>query len=147
DANGPGMAAGPIRDRSGREVGRHTGLASYTVGQRSGLGLNGPEPRYVVRIDAAANAVVVGGVDELQAKTITVGALTFNGERNGGTFRGEVRIRHRHTPAPASIELKHDGTAAVLFDEPQRAPAPGQSAVIYSGDVVVGGGTILRGEP
>ncbi len=147
EATDPGIAAGPIRDRSGREVGRHTGLASYTVGQRSGLGLNGPEPRYVLRIDAASNAVIVGGVDELQMKTITVGALTFNGERNGGTFRGEVRIRHRHTPAAASIELKNDGTATMIFDVPQRAPAPGQSAVIYSGDMVVGGGTILRGEP
>lgn len=147
DATGTGIAAGPIRDRSGREVGRHTGLASYTVGQRSGLGLSGPEPRYVVRIDAAANAVIVGGVDELQTKTIAVGALIFNGERNGGTFRGHVRIRHRHTPAAASIELNSDGTATILFDEPQRAPAPGQAAVIYSGDAVVGGGTILRGEP
>jgi tRNA-specific 2-thiouridylase len=147
DAAGPGMAAGPIRDREGRELGRHTGLASYTVGQRSGLGLSGPEPRYVVRIDAAANAVIVGGVDELQTKIITVGALTFNGERNGGTFRAQVRIRHRHTPAAASVELNGDGTAKIHFDAPQRAPAPGQSAVIYSGDMVVGGGTILRGEP
>lgn len=147
DATSPGIASGPIRDRSGRELGRHNGLAAYTIGQRSGLGLNGPEPRYVVRIDAASNAVIVGGVDELQAKTITVGALTFNGERNGGTFRAQVRIRHRHTPAEASIELNGDQTAKIHFDEPQRAPAPGQAAVIYSGDMVVGGGTILRGEP
>jgi tRNA-specific 2-thiouridylase len=145
DTEEPGMASGPIRDRSGRELGRHTGLASYTIGQRSGLGLSGPEPRYVVRIDAAANAVIVGGVDELQTKSIIVGAMTWSGERNGGTFRGEVRIRHRHTPAAASIELKNDGTATICFDEAQRAPAPGQAAVIYSGDEVVGGGTILRG--
>lgn len=147
DATAPGIASGPIRDRDGRELGRHNGLAAYTIGQRSGLGLNGPEPRYVVRIDAAANTVIVGGVDELQTRTITVGALTFNGERNGGTFRAQVRIRHRHTPAEASIELNGDGTAKIIFDEPQRAPAPGQSAVVYSGDMVVGGGTILRGEP
>ena len=145
EADAPGMAAGPIRDRQGRELGRHTGLASYTVGQRSGLGLSGPEPRYVVRIDAAANAIIVGSVDELQTMKITVGMLTWNGERKGGTFRAEVRIRHRHTPAAASIELNNDGTATINFDEPQRAPAPGQAAVIYSGDEVVGGGTILRG--
>ena len=145
DAAGPGLMEGPIRDRSGKELGRHTGLASYTVGQRSGLGLSGPEPRYVVRIDAAANAVIVGGVDELQTMKITVGALTWNGERNGGTFRAEVRIRHRHTPAAASIERNSDGTVTIHFDQSQRAPAPGQAAVIYSGDEVVGGGTILRG--
>ena len=64
DAGAPGLASGPIRDRSGRELGRHTGLASYTVGQRSGLGLSGPEPRYVVRLDPVDNAVIVGGADE-----------------------------------------------------------------------------------
>ncbi len=144
DSEAPGIAAGPIRDREGRELGRHNGLAAYTIGQRSGLGLSGPEPRYVVRIDAASNAVIVGSVDELQMRAITVGALTWNGERNGGTFRAEVRIRHRHTPAAASIEQNNDGTATIYFDESQRAPAPGQAAVIYSGDEVVGGGTILR---
>ena len=145
EADGPGLAPGPIRDRSGKELGRHTGLASYTIGQRSGLGLSGPEPRYVVRIDAPANAVIVGSVAELQTKSITVGALTWNGERNGETFRAEVRIRHRHTPAAAAITVKTDGTAMIHFDEAQRAPAPGQAAVIYSGDEVIGGGTILRG--
>jgi tRNA-specific 2-thiouridylase len=144
DAEAPGIAAGPIRDRSGKELGRHTGLASYTIGQRSGLGLSGPEPRYVVRIDAAANAVIVGGVDELQTKTITVGALTWNGERIGATLRADVRIRHRHNPAASTIEFGTDQTATVHFDEPQRAPAPGQAAVIYHGDKVLGGGTILR---
>jgi len=146
EAGAAGVAPGPIRDREGRELGRHTGLASYTVGQRSGLGLSGPEPRYVVRIDAAANAVIVGGVDELQIKSITVGALTWNGERSGGTFRGEVRIRHRHMPAPSRIELGSDGTAKIHFDAPQRAAAPGQAAVVYEGDAVLGGGTILRGD-
>jgi tRNA-specific 2-thiouridylase len=121
DAEAPGIASGPIRDREGRELGRHTGLASYTVGQRSGLGLSGPEPRYVVRIDAAANAVIVGGVDELQTKSIKVGAMTWNGERNGGTFRAEVRIRHRHTPAPSLIEPGPNLTATIYFDDSQRA--------------------------
>ncbi|MDD5305243.1 MAG: tRNA 2-thiouridine(34) synthase MnmA [Elusimicrobia bacterium] len=146
DAAAPGIASGPIRDREGRELGRHTGLASYTVGQRSGLGLSGPEPRYVVRLDPVGNALIVGGTDELQARAITVGAMTWSGEPPKGTFRAEVRIRHRHTPAAASIEQNDDGTATMRFDEPQRAPAPGQSAVIYSGDIVVGGGTILRGD-
>ena len=146
DAGAPGLKEGPIRDRSGKELGRHNGLAAYTIGQRSGLGLSGPEPRYVLRIDAAENAVVVGGVDELQTNGITIGAITWNGERNGGTLRAEVRIRHRHSPAAARIEFGTDFTAKIYFDEPQRAPAPGQAAVIYSNDVVLGGGTILRGD-
>ena len=146
DSEAPGIAAGPIRDREGRELGRHNGLAAYTVGQRSGLGLSGPEPRYVVRIDAASNAVIVGSVDELQIRAITVGAITWSGETPKGTFRGDVRIRHRHTPAPSRIEPGPNLTATIYFDEPQRAPAPGQAAVIYSGDEVVGGGTILRGD-
>jgi tRNA-specific 2-thiouridylase len=146
DADAPGMASGPIRDRAGKELGRHTGLASYTVGQRSGLGLSGPEPRYVVRMDPAENALIVGSTDELQARSIKVGAMTWNGERNGEPFRAEVRIRHRHAPAPSLIEPGPNNTATVRFDEPQRAPAPGQAAVIYSGDEVLGGGTILRGD-
>ena len=145
DAGAPGLASGPIRDRQGRELGRHTGLASYTVGQRSGLGLSGPEPRYVVRLDPAENAVIVGGADETWSKEITVGAITWPHGAPVSPLRAEVRVRHRHAPAPCSIELGKDSTAAVLFDEPQRAPAPGQAAVFYSGDVVVGGGTILRG--
>ncbi|MBI5247829.1 MAG: tRNA 2-thiouridine(34) synthase MnmA [Elusimicrobia bacterium] len=143
DASAPGLASGPIRDRSGRVLGQHTGLASYTIGQRSGLGLSGPEPRYVVRIDAKENAVIVGSTDELQTREITVGAMTLNGERNGETFQAEVRIRHRHVPTPSTITL-HDGTATITFHEPQRAPAPGQAAVFYDNEAVIGGGTILR---
>lgn len=143
-ADAPGIASGPIRDRQGRELGRHTGLASYTVGQRSGLGLSGPEPRYVVRLDAKENAVIVGSTDELQATKILVGAMTWTAGAPAEPLRAEVRIRHRHTPAAARIEPGPSFTATIIFDEPQRAPAPGQAAVIYSGDEVLGGGTILR---
>ena len=141
----PGMAGGPIRDRQGRELGRHTGLASYTVGQRSGLGLSGPEPRFVIRLDPAANEVIVGGADEVWSRSILVGALTWTGGKPSGPLRAEVRIRHRHSPAPAEISPAADETVKIDFDEPQRAPAPGQAAVIYRGDEVIGGGTILRG--
>lgn len=146
DASSPGIVSGPIRDREGRELGRHAGLASYTVGQRSGLGLSGHEPRYVVRLDAVENAVIVGGTDELQSRAILVGTMTWSGERHEGAFRAEVRIRHRHVPEPSRIEVGPNNTATIYFDESQRAPAPGQAAVIYSGDEVVGGGTILRGD-
>ncbi len=145
-ADAPGMVSGPIRDRQGRELGRHTGLASYTVGQRSGLGLSGPEPRFVVRLDPVENAVIVGGADEVWSRSIVVGAMTWSHGAPAGPLRAEVRIRHRHTPAPSTVEPGSGKTATVHFDEPQRAPAPGQAAVIYSGDEVVGGGTIMRGE-
>ncbi|MBI4061531.1 MAG: tRNA 2-thiouridine(34) synthase MnmA [Elusimicrobia bacterium] len=145
DAAAPGLAPGPIRDRRGRELGRHAGLASYTVGQRSGLGLSGPDPRYVVELDPAENAVIVGATDEVWSRTIAVGAMTWTRGAPAGALRAEVRIRHRHAPAPAVVEPGPNATAAIRFDEPQRAPAPGQAAVVYSGDEVVGGGTILRG--
>ncbi len=145
-ADAPGMAPGPIRDRQGRELGRHTGLASYTVGQRSGLGLSGPEPRFVVRLDPAENAVIVGGAGEVWSRSIVVGAMSWTCGAPAGPLRADVRIRHRHAPAPSTIEPGSDKTATIFFDEPQRAPAPGQAAVIYAGDEVVGGGTIIRGE-
>ncbi len=143
-ADAPGIKPGPIRDRSGKELGRHTGLASYTVGQRSGLGLSGPEPRYVVRLDPVENAVIVGGADETWSRKIVVGALTWPHGAPSSPVSAAVRIRHRHTPAPATVTPGPDATATVLFEEPQRAPAPGQSAVFYSGDAVLGGGAILR---
>ena len=145
-ADAPGLASGPIRDREGRELGRHTGLASYTVGQRSGLGLSAPEPRFVVRLDPVENAVIVGGADEVWSRGLVAGTLTWTGGAPGGPVRAEVRIRHRHAPAPALIEPLPDKTVKVVFDAPQRAPAPGQAAVFYSGDEVLGGGPILRGE-
>ena len=142
----PGLSSGSIRDRAGLELGRHTGLASYTVGQRSGLGLSGPEPRYVVRLDPVENEVIVGGADEIWSRRIVVGAMTWTRGAPSGPLRADVRIRHRHTPASSSIVPGPDKTAEIIFDEPQRAPAPGQAAVIYAGDEVVGGGTILRSD-
>jgi tRNA-specific 2-thiouridylase len=114
------------------------------VGQRSGLGLSGPDPRFVVRLDPVDNAVIVGGADEVCSRDVVVGAMTWTRETPVAPLRAEVRVRHRHTPALAIIEPGPDKTASIRFDEPQRAPAPGQAAVIYAGDEVLGGGTILR---
>ncbi|UPT76130.1 MAG: tRNA 2-thiouridine(34) synthase MnmA [Elusimicrobiota bacterium] len=145
EANAPGIAPGPIRDVNGKELGRHTGLASYTVGQRAGLaGIK--EAAYVVRLEPEENALIVGGAPAIMSGAIQVGRINFNGERNGRAFRASVRIRHRHEPAPAEIVWTPNG-ANVNFDSPQRAPAPGQAAVFYDNDFVLGGGTILRGEP
>lgn len=143
----PGLAAGPICDSQGRVLGEHRGLAAYTVGQRSGLGLSGPEPRFVVRLDPEKNAVIVGGEGEVWSRGLVAGGLSWTRSDlplRDGPLRASVRIRHRHVPASASISLRPDETAHVVFDAPQRAPAPGQAAVFYSGDEVLGGGTILR---
>ena len=138
-------AEGPIQDQSGRELGRHGGLAGYTVGQRKGLGLSGGEARYVVRLEAESNTVVVGGADcaltesfEVERVSWTAGAAPLR------PLRAAVRIRHRHPPADALVTPSPDGGAVIRFDAPQRAVAPGQAGVFYDGDVVLGGGTISR---
>jgi tRNA-uridine 2-sulfurtransferase len=139
------LARGPIRSTDGRLLGEHAGLASYTVGQRKGLGITAPEPTYVVRLEPETNTLVVGGEGETGCLELVAGAVTWTAAAPSGPRRAEVRVRHRHVPAPALITPRADGTVSVAFDAPQRAPAPGQAAVFYAGDEVLGGGTILRG--
>jgi tRNA-specific 2-thiouridylase len=141
------FAAGPIVNGQGTVLGRHQGLANYTVGQRRGLGLAAGRRLYVTALDPARNAVVVGtddegAVEELRAEDvnlISVPALT-------GRLAVAAKIRHTHEPAAATIEPLGDGGVLVRFERPQRAPAPGQSVVFYQGDLVVGGGVIARPE-
>ena len=138
---------GPILDGRGTVLGRHQGLANYTVGQRRGLGLASSRPLYVTALDPARNAVVVGGADDggveslraEQVNLISVPALV-------GPLAVAAKIRHTHEPAAATIEPLEDGAVMVRFERPQRAPAPGQSVVFYQGDLVVGGGVIARPE-
>ncbi|OGL18440.1 MAG: tRNA 2-thiouridine(34) synthase MnmA [Candidatus Rokubacteria bacterium RIFCSPLOWO2_12_FULL_71_22] len=134
---------GPIVDRSGRELGRHAGVAGYTVGQRRGLGLATGRPLYVVDLDAAGDAVVVGEAKELEVTRLVARPANFIAcAPPDAPLRVEAKIRHKHTPAPARVRALGDGGAEVVFDEPQRAVTPGQSVVFYRGDVVVGGGVI-----
>ncbi|HEX4046688.1 MAG TPA: tRNA 2-thiouridine(34) synthase MnmA [Elusimicrobiota bacterium] len=144
-AGAAGLVRGPIRSTGGRLLGEHAGLASYTVGQRRGLGVTAPAPTYVVRLEPETNTLVVGGEAETACSELVAGAVTWTRGAPEGPRRAEVRVRHRHAPAPALVTPRPDGTAAVAFDAPQRAPAPGQAAVFYDGDEVLGGGTILRG--
>jgi len=141
----PALTRGPIRSTDGRLLGEHAGLASYTVGQRRGLGVTAPEPTYVVRLEPETNTLVVGGEGETGVSALLAGRVTWTRGVPNGPRRAEVRVRHRHVPAPATLEVRADGAVAVSFDAPQRAPAPGQAAVFYDGDEVLGGGTILRG--
>lgn len=136
--------AGELVASSGEVLGRHEGISNFTVGQRKGLGVASPSPLYVLQIDPATNRVTVGADDELATRTlrardlnwISIPALT-------GPMRVKIKIRHRHEPAWATLEPAGTAEAVATFDEPQRAVTPGQSAVFYDGDEVVGGGWIV----
>jgi tRNA-specific 2-thiouridylase len=134
---------GEIRDRSGRVLGTHPGLAGYTVGQRKGLGLSSGTPLYVARLDAGTNTVVVGRAQELLSSRFRVGRVSWT--RPGAAPWGRpvsVRVRYRAPLRPASCSRSGPRGAEVRLSEPERAIAPGQSAVFYDGDEVLGGGTI-----
>ncbi|MEO5616781.1 MAG: tRNA 2-thiouridine(34) synthase MnmA [Candidatus Eisenbacteria bacterium] len=139
-----GHDAGAFVDGSGRELGRHRGIFRYTVGQRRGLGLGAPEPMYVIAIHPHDNTVQVGPRAALAAaglETATLNWLSAAAPEPG--TRVQVKIRSQHAPAPATLEAAGPG-ARVRFDEPQTAVAPGQLAVLYQGDRVLGGGPIER---
>ena len=135
----------------GEVVGAHAGVHHFTIGQRRGLGLATGEPRYVVRIEPDSRRLVVGNDRELFRDSCEVGEvnwIAFDGI--DAPIRAEVKIRYRHDPAPAWLEPIANGDPAaaaqvrVRFDQPQRAITPGQAAVFYDGDLVLGGGWILH---
>jgi tRNA-specific 2-thiouridylase len=139
---------GEIVDRDGAVLGRHAGIEHFTVGQRRGLGLAAERRLYVLKVEPEARRVVVGGGDALLSETCTLqGVRWIPFERAGGTLEAEVRIRSNHAGASARITDHGDGTATVRFDVPQRAIAPGQAAVAYDGDLVLGGGWIAARAP
>ena len=134
---------GDIVDDSGKVLGQHAGIHHFTVGQRRGLGLTADQPLYVTALHADDNQVVVGGVDRLDAKAARIERVSWvAGSPPEQMVRATVRVRYRHPGASASIEPRPNGEALVSFDEPVRAVSPGQAAVFYDGDVVLGGGLI-----
>jgi tRNA-specific 2-thiouridylase len=140
----PGEAAGEIVDTSGKRVGAHTGVHHFTVGQRKGLGIARPEPLYVIATEPAARRVIVGSNDDLLRDSLVAARVNWvsippiDAER-----RVEVKIRYKHSAAPAMLVPMDDpAQVRVLFDSPQRAITPGQAAVFYDGDTVLGGGWI-----
>jgi tRNA-specific 2-thiouridylase len=136
------MRPGPIEDLEGNVLGEHGGIALYTVGQRSGLGLSRPRPTYVLRIDAARNAVVVGDDEELYSSELTASDLNWiAGAPPDTEFRADAKIRYAASPCPCTAVLEGE-RLRLRFEEPKRAIAPGQSVVLYDGDVVLGGGVI-----
>jgi tRNA-specific 2-thiouridylase len=134
---------GDIVDADGRVLGRHGGIHRFTVGQRRGLGLGDSRRRYVARIDASGNRIVVGDDAALCARRVRVERVRWvSGRPPEPGVRALVRVRHRHDGEKAVLEPEAGGATLVHFDEPVRAAAPGQAAVFYDGDVVLGGGWI-----
>jgi tRNA-specific 2-thiouridylase len=135
--------AGDIVTRSGEFIGRHDGLHRYTVGQRRGLGSFGGRPMYVVALDPAKNRLIVGNDSDLRKTRCEVGQVNWIPfVVPQGTVRAMVRIRNRHEPAWAEITPHGPTAARIEFEEPQRAITPGQAAVFYDGELVLGGGWI-----
>ena len=137
-------SAGDLVAANGEVLGRHEGIHHFTVGQRKGLGLSSPDPLYVLRIDTDSHRVEVGPDDRLYARELTANRLNWVSiAEPDGARRVHVKIRHRHEPAPAVLQVTGPDTVSVTFDEPQRAITPGQSAVFYLDDEVAGGGWIV----
>jgi tRNA-uridine 2-sulfurtransferase len=142
-AENPATASGEIVATSGEVLGRHNGLHHYTVGQRRGLGFAAGRPLYVVAVDRVNNRLVVGDDAELRSSTCFVRDVNWIPfEFPSQPVQAKIRIRNRHEPAAAEITALGPSTARVEFREPQRAITPGQAAVFYSGDLVLGGGWI-----
>jgi len=137
----PAFEPGPVYNTAGEKLGEHKGFANYTVGQRRGLGISSGSPLYVLKINKEDNSVIVGEDEELLIKKFTVSSVNFL--MNEQEIPGEItiKIRYKHQDRPATVDFYGDGMT-VTFENPQRAVTPGQSAVFYSGDLVIGGGII-----
>ena len=137
------QAEGEIVTEDGAVVGHHNGVHNFTIGQRKGLGFSAGKPLYVLSIDTQSNRVVVGDDDALRTTSFEVNDVNWVSiEQPSGPIRAAVKIRHKHEPAPAIVEALDDARARIIFDTPQRAITPGQGAVFYDGDRVLGGAWI-----
>ncbi len=138
--------AGEMVTTDGKVIGEHSGVHNFTVGQRKGLGVATGSPLYVIQIKNDTRQVVVGKNDELYSRTLHARRVNLISTAElRQPVRVAVKIRHKHQPAPAMIESAGPDEVRVVFDEPQRAITPGQAAVFYDRDVVVGGGWIESG--
>jgi tRNA-specific 2-thiouridylase len=135
------LADGKIVDASGRELGRHGGSALFTIGQRRGLGIAAEQPLYVTGIRPEENEIVVGPREELRRREASVREVTWVSiVPPEAPLPCQVKIRHQHEPVPAIIARAADGSVAIAFAEDVLAVTPGQAAVFYDGDLVLGGG-------
>jgi tRNA-specific 2-thiouridylase len=146
DEQGEAMpdSSGELVTAGGEVLGHHAGIHGFTVGQRKGLGVTSANPLYVLAIHPDSHQVTVGGDDELLSRDLLADRLNWISVRELiGEMRVRVKIRHRHEPAWATLRMAAEGVVRAEFDEPQRAVTPGQAAVFYDGDDVVGGGWIV----
>ncbi len=139
------FSKGNYLDLKGNPIGRHQGMIRYTIGQRKGLGMGFGRPIYVISKNPAENTVTLGDEDKLFHKKVLVNNLNFiSVEKLTGAVSCSGKLRYRHLEQPCTITMIDDDTLLAEFDEPQRAPTPGQAAVFYDGDTVICGGTIME---
>jgi tRNA-uridine 2-sulfurtransferase len=137
------VKAGAVADESGRTLGTHDGIHRFTIGQRKGLGVSSQAPLFVLRIDADSGRVTVGPRDALDRRALTASQVNWTcGAAPLAWLAVTAQIRHRHHPTPGRVRALPDGRAEFESDAPLFAVTPGQAAVFYDGDVVVGGGWI-----
>ncbi|MEQ8673355.1 MAG: tRNA 2-thiouridine(34) synthase MnmA [Aggregatilineales bacterium] len=140
------MQSGPIVLKTGQVIGEHSGLANYTIGQRKGLGVSYDVPLFVIATNPYRNALIVGTRDELGTDTLTANRVNWvSGIAPNEPFRAQVKIRYKAKAVDALIEPLAEDRFSIRFDDPVRDITPGQAAVIYDGDMCLGGGTIERG--
>ncbi len=137
-------SSGELVTVGGASKGQHEGVHNFTVGQRKGLGLASPSPLYVISIDRESKKVTIGAEAELMRESLRAQRLNWISIAElSGEMRAQVKIRHRHQPAWATLRKTGEDEVEARFDEPVRAVTPGQAAVFYDGDEVVGGGWIV----
>jgi len=137
------IAPGPIIDRKGAVLGRHKGIPFYTIGQRRGLRLARGKPLYVIGIDREKNAVMVGEENEVYGETFFVESVNWiSSERISSSIPAWVKIRYNHPGGEATLFPEAEGTVKAQFGSPHKAITPGQAAVFYDGEIVLGGGWI-----
>ena len=135
---------GDIVDKEGNILGRHHGAVRYTRGQRKGLGISAPEPLYVIKKDMEKNLVFVGAEEDLYSKTLYAGNVNWISiPALKEAIRVKARTRYSQKEQPAAVYPEKEDRIRLVFDEPHRAITPGQAVVMYDGEIVVGGGTIL----
>ena len=141
---GKSYPAGEFVDTQGKVLGRHKGIVRYTIGQRKGLGLALPCPMYVKDKDMAGNRVILSKNEELFSRELDAKGFNWSAlDCPSGTILASAKIRYKHTEQPASVTPTGPDTVHIVFDEPQRAICRGQAVVLYDGDTVLGGGTII----
>jgi len=146
DSLGFNQQPGAIEDRHGNHIGRHKGLYLFTIGQRRGINCPSSDPYYVCGLDTARNVLIVGNKGDLLSRSCTVDEINWIIPPPQSPTRLQTRVRYRSPAADATVILSGRTSAKVQFDSPQSAVTPGQGAVFYRGDEILGGGWITQAE-